>query len=390
MTSYAARRFILATLALLLIAVGFVLGTMVAPTKAVEPLDAPAQQAPTENVPLLDMERIYADVYNRISPSVVSINVVARLPNTRYYIPGGYTQGTGSGFVLDTDGHIMTNNHVVNGATRIEVNFFDGTITRAEIVGLDPDSDLAVLKVDLPADQLHPVQFADSDALYVGQGVIAIGSPFGQRWTMTTGIISATDRTIDSLGQYQIGAVIQTDAAINPGNSGGPLLDLQGRVVGVNSQIISGSRSNSGVGFAVPSNLAQRVARQLIEQGHVAYSYLGISSRPNDVDLALIEALNLPNNTQGVVVLDVDERGPAGRAGLRDAADPITIDGITVPRRVDIITRIDDHKVTGFNSLIAYLANHTEPGQTVNLTVLRDGQEIVFPVTLGERPRLDR
>ncbi|MFO7320434.1 MAG: trypsin-like peptidase domain-containing protein [Chloroflexota bacterium] len=390
MTSYAARRFILATLALLLIAVGFVLGTMVAPTKAVEPLDAPAQQAPAENVPLLDMERIYADVYNRISPSVVSINVVARLPNTRYYIPGGYTQGTGSGFVLDTDGHIMTNNHVVNGATRIEVNFFDGTITRAEIVGLDPDSDLAVLKVDLPADQLHPVQFADSDALYVGQGVIAIGSPFGQRWTMTTGIISATDRTIDSLGQYQIGAVIQTDAAINPGNSGGPLLDLQGRVVGVNSQIISGSRSNSGVGFAVPSNLAQRVARQLIEQGHVAYSYLGISSRPNDVDLALIEALNLPNNTQGVVVLDVDERGPAGRAGLRDAADPITIDGITVPRRVDIITRIDDHKVTGFNSLIAYLANHTEPGQTVNLTVLRDGQEIVFPVTLGERPRLDR
>src|SRR5690606_15445413 len=388
MTSYAARRFILATLALLLIAVGFVLGTMVAPTKAVEPLDAPAQQAPAENVPLLDMERIYADVYNRISPSVVSINVVARLPNTRYYIPGGYTQGTGSGFVLDTDGHIMTNNHVVNGATRIEVNFFDGTITRAEIVGLDPDSDLAVLKVDLPADQLHPVQFADSDALYVGQGVIAIGSPFGQRWTMTTGIISATDRTIDSLGQYQIGAVIQTDAAINPGNSGGPLLDLQGRVVGVNSQIISGSRSNSGVGFAVPSNLAQRVARQLIEQGHVAYSYLGISSRPNDVDLALIEALNLPNNTQGVVVLDVDERGPAGRAGLRDAADPITIDGITVPRRVDIITRIDDHKVTGFNSLIAYLANHTEPGQTVNLTVLRDGQEIVFPVTLGERPRL--
>jgi len=389
MSSHWAGRLVLFSLALVLIAAGFVIGTMTVPTNAVpafaSSLPAPAAQT-TTNEPVLDSERIYADVYNRISQSVVSINVVARTTNASFQGQDGLVEGSGSGFVIDQQGHIVTNNHVVEGATRIEVSFFDGTIARGEVVGLDPDSDLAVIQVDLPPEELQPVSFANSDDLYIGQSTIAIGSPFGQRWTMTTGIISAVDRTIDGLGNFQIGSVIQTDAAINPGNSGGPLLDLQGRVIGVNSQIISQSRSSSGIGFAIPANLVQRVADEIINEGSVDYSYMGIQTLPGDVNLSLIEAAGLPNNIRGVVVLNVDQNGPAANAGLRPATDAVVVDGEQVPRSVDIITAIDGQEVLGFNSLISYLAGNTEPGQTVNLTVLRDGQQVALPVVLGARP----
>lgn len=387
--SYWAGRLVLLSLALILIGTGFIIGTMTVPTRAVSTVPAfSAQIAPaaqTDNVPVLESERIYADVYNRISPSVVSINVVAGRTNTTFQ-SDGFVEGSGSGFVIDQQGHIVTNNHVVDGATRIEVSFFDGTIARGEIVGLDPDSDLAVIKVTLPPEDLQAVQFANSDDLYIGQSTIAIGSPFGQRWTMTTGIISAVDRTIEGLAGFQIGAVIQTDAAINPGNSGGPLLDLQGRVIGVNSQIISRTRSSSGIGFAIPSNLVQRVADELINEGAVDYSYLGIQSRSGDVDLALIETLGLANNTRGVVVLGVEPGGPAAAAGLRNASNPLMVDGIPVPQSVDIITAIDGEPVLGFNSLISYLASNTEPGDTVNLTIMRGNDQINVPVTLARRP----
>ena len=390
MSSHWAGRLVLFSLALVLIAAGFVIGTMTVQTNAVPAFSASVQQAPaaqtTANAPVLDSERIYADVYNRISPSVVSINVVARTTNASFQGQEGLVEGSGSGFVIDQQGHIVTNNHVVDGATRIEVSFFDGTIARGEVVGLDPDSDLAVIQVNLPPEELQPVTFANSDELYIGQSTIAIGSPFGQRWTMTTGIVSAVDRTIDGLGGFQIGAVIQTDAAINPGNSGGPLLDLQGRVIGVNSQIISRTRSSSGIGFAIPSNLVQRVADEIVNEGSVDYSYLGIQTRPGDVDLALIETLGLPNNTRGVVVLRAEPGGPAASAGLRTASDAVMVDGVPVPQSVDIITAIDGQEVLGFNSLISYLASNTEPGQTVNLTVLRDGQQVAVPVVLGARP----
>ena len=192
----------------------------------------------------------------------------------------GQFSASGTGFVIDTDGHIVTNNHVVDGADLIEVNFHDGTILEGTVVGLDPDSDIAVLKVDRPASELQPVTFGDSDSLFIGETTLAIGSPFGQRWTLTTGIVSALGRTIQGLDQYSVGSVIQTDAAINPGNSGGPLLDLDGEVVGMNSQIASQSRSNAGIAFSIPSNLVKRVAQQLIDNGQVNYSYLGISSGP--------------------------------------------------------------------------------------------------------------
>lgn len=364
------------------------LGTATLPTQAVSGYAAPVQApvAQSDNVPILEAERIYADVYNRISPSVVSINIVARTTNATFQSEDGLVEGSGSGFVIDQQGHIVTNNHVVDGATRIEVSFFDGTIARGEIIGVDPDSDLAVIQVDLPAEELQPVQFANSDDLYIGQSTIAIGSPFGQRWTMTTGIVSAVDRTIQGLGTFQIGAVIQTDAAINPGNSGGPLLDLQGNVIGVNSQIISRTRSSSGIGFAIPSNLVQRVATEIINEGSVDYSYLGIQSRSGDVDLAMIETLGLANNTRGVVVLGVEQGGPAALAGLQNASNPVMVDGIPVPQSVDIITAINGEPVLGFNSLISYLASNTEPGQVVTLTVLRNNQQINVPVTLAARP----
>ena len=296
---------------------------------------------------LTPQEEELARLYERVSPSVVSISVVARRGTSTSFFPDedGFSFGSGSGFVIDQQGHIVTNNHVVDGATRIEVNFFDGTIVRGEIVGLDPASDLALLRVDLPPENLFPVTIADSDSLVIGQTAIAIGSPFGQRWTLTTGIISALDRTIRGLTQFSIGAVIQTDAAINPGNSGGPLLNLRGEVIGVNSQIISRSQSNSGVGFAVPSNLVRRVIDELVSDGFVDYSYMGIGG--DDISLTIIEAFGLPNNMRGVVVGSVAPGGPAENAGLRIPGETRTVNGLPVPSSADIILEMNGEPVTG-------------------------------------------
>lgn len=328
---------------------------------------------------------LLTEIYEKVSPSVVAISVVARRPDSGTFGQGGEVIGSGSGFVIDQEGYIVTNNHVVDGATRVEVNFRDGTLVRARIIGLDPNSDLAVLKVDLPAEKLIPVEFANSDELVIGQPVLAIGSPFGQRWTLTSGIISALERTIQGQTNFSIGGVIQTDAPINPGNSGGPLLDLQGRVIGVNSQIISASGSSAGIGFAIPSNLTQKVSRALIDDGFVSYSYLGISG--SDVTLNLIEALSLPNDTRGVVIGDVAPGGPAARAGLQNPGQPTEIDGQEVPTQVDIITAINGEPLTGIGSLISYLAKNTSPGDTVTLTVLRNGTETLqLDARLTPRP----
>ncbi len=350
---------------------------------AAVPIATSQDTAPTEAA--LAQAGIYTDVYEAVSPSVVAISVVARNPNTSRFGQDNQIIAGGSGFVIDQEGHIVTNNHVVEGATRIEVNFRDGTLARADVVGLDPNSDVAVLQVDLPSERLFPIEWGDSDTLVIGEPVLAIGSPFGQRWTLTSGIVSALERTIPGLTDFSIGGVIQTDASINPGNSGGPLLDIEGRVIGVNTQIATASGSSSGVGFAVPSNLTRRVAQELIQQGFVDYSYLGIGG--SDVTLSIIEALNLPNDTRGVVVGSVSPNSPAGNAGLQEPDNFADVDGLEVPTSMDIITAINGEPLSGIGDLISYLARNTEPGDTVTLTVLRDGTEqLDLDVRLTPRP----
>lgn len=361
-------------IAVLLLVAGFALGTSVITLTANNSQQNFAQiNTNSAAIPLSDVEKINADVYNRVSPSVVAISVASN---------AGFSSG--SGFVIDKDGHIVTNYHVVEDATAIEVNFLDGTIVRAEVVGTDLDSDLAVIDVDdVASDRLFPVTFGSSDELIVGQQVLAIGSPFSQRWTMTAGIISALDRAISGFTQFRIGGVIQTDAPINPGNSGGPLLNLNGEVIGVNSQINTTTGSNSGIGFAVPSNLTVRVARELVETGRVNYSYIGIEGR--DLSLTDSEVLGLPNNVRGVVVTNVLSGGPAGQAGLRAARALNQLrDDVTT---ADIITAIDGEPLIGFDTLISYLAKNTIPGDTITFTIIRNGQTIQVPVVLASRPR---
>jgi len=333
----------------------------------------------------------FATVYTRISPSVVAV-AVEKDAVVSQAIPGMNVpqeqqpqRGLGSGFVLSTEGYILTNDHVVDGATRIEVDFNDGTLARAHVVGTDPDADLAVIQVEnVDAAKLIPVNFANSDDLFIGQTVLAIGSPFGERWTLTSGIVSGKERLIQGLGGYSIGGVIQTDAAINPGNSGGPLLNLNGEVVGVNSQIATTAGSSSGVGFAIPSNLAQRVADDLIDKGFVEYSYMGISG--GDVTLDAIEALKMSNDTRGVLVTDVAAGGPADRAKLQSAVFDSS-DTHAKLTSADIITAINDHKLLGMADLISYLASDTKPGDKVTLTVTRNGtDEMKIDVTLIPRP----
>jgi 2-alkenal reductase len=381
MSNPSLRKVALLGAALLLIAFGFVLGTAVldsAAAPSAAPIVQQVQPTALPREPLTDAERLVSGIYDRVSPSVVSISVVGRNEN-------GLFGAGGTGFVIDTQGHIVTNNHVVEDATQIEVNFLDGTIVSAETIGLDPDSDLAVLQVDVAAERLIPVPLGDSDALFIGETVLAIGSPFGQRWTLTTGIVSALNRTIRGLTTYSVGSVIQTDAAINPGNSGGPLINLNGEVIGVNSQIRSETGGNTGVGFAIPSNLVKRVVADLIAEGEVTYSFLGIQA-DTEMSLDIIEALNLPNDTRGVVVTDVEQGGPAALGGLQAARGQRLQNGGFNLISADIITAIDGLQITTFSDLISYLAINTRPGQTVNLTVLRDNQPINLAVTLQARP----
>lgn len=323
-----------------------------------------AQDGIEATLQLSEHEKALAELYNGISPSVVAINITDAVLGEL---------GGGSGFVLDTEGHIVTNFHVIDELDTggiIEVEFFDGTITRAEIVAHDPDSDLGLLKVDVEQDRLFPARFGDSSQLIVGQLVIAIGSPFGQDWTLTSGIISALNRDIRGMGSFRIGAVVQTDAAINPGNSGGPLLNMAGEIIGINTQIFSPERANSGVGFAVPSNLVRRVINELLAKGVVDYAYLGVFFL-EDVDLRAIERLNLPNNTRGVIVTSLQPDGPAEISGLQQN---------------DVILEINGEPMFNFAALIGYLGSSTLPEQTIKVTVLRGGKTFNLDIKLGRRP----
>ena len=327
--------------------------------------------------PLRESERILTNLYSKISPSVVSIRV-DQLINGQFQEWSG-----GSGFVIDSNGNIITNYHVIDNADRVVVSFIDGTITEAEIIGMDPHSDIAVIRVDLTSDKLVPLPMADSDSVIVGQTTLAIGSPFGQDWTLTTGVVSALNRQITSLSSFEIGSVIQTDTAINPGNSGGPLINLDGQVIGVNTQILSELRASSGVGFAVPSNLVDRVSNELIEFGEVNYGYIGIDGE--DITLDYMQDLSLPNDLQGVVVLRVSPGEPAEIAGLIPPRTNNQRNGRSSFISADIITAINDYPIRGIADLLGYTATYTRPGDIVQLTVFRNGEYISLDLELGMR-----
>jgi len=359
--------------------------------------EAQAASPPPAIVMSSDQEAL-ADLYERVLPSVVNIQVTgSSMPLQQ--LPEGFPnmpdhpdipmQGEGTGWIYDTEGHIVTNNHVVEGADKVIVVFHNGLWDEAEVVATDPQSDLAVIKVDAPEGmELQPLPLADPDNLRVGYSVIAIGVPFGLESTMTTGIVSALGRSFpvgDALtGNYTLPAVIQTDAAINPGNSGGPLLNLNGEVVGVNFAIESPIRANSGVGFAIPVSIVQRIVPALLENGEYDYPYLGISGQ--SVTPQLAEMLELPQNVLGAYVDSVVPDGPAGKAGVQGGDRRIEVEGIDMKAGGDIIIAMDDEPVRSFEDLVSYLVRKTEPGQKATLTVLRDGDTVELDVVLGERP----
>ena len=292
---------------------------------------------------------------------------------------------TGSGFVIDGEGHILTNNHVVEGATKITVKLGSSEATHtAEVVGTDPASDIALLKVDAPAEQLHPLALGDSTKVRVGDPVVAIGNPFGLDRTVTSGIVSALQRQIEAPNGFSITHVIQTDAAINPGNSGGPLIDASGSVIGINSQIATGGGSNGnvGIGFAIPINTAREVVNEIEQNGKVEHAYLGING--GSITPALAKAVNLPVS-KGVLVAEVVKGGPADKAGIEGGSTEATIEGANFKLGGDIITEIDGKPINSMEDVINAV-NGGRPGDKMELTILRSGETKQVTVTLGNRP----
>jgi len=291
--------------------------------------------------------------------------------------------GLGSGFVIDQEGHIVTNHHVIEGANTIQVTFLDGNITDANRVGEDPYSDLAVIKVNPDITKLYPVVLGNSSELVVGEPIAAIGNPFGLSDTITAGIVSALGRDLEAPGQYRIVDIIQVDAAINPGNSGGPLVNLEGQVVGVNTAIISGSGTFAGVGFAIPSDTVRRELPDLIATGQYKHPWVGITGI--DVNLAIAQYIGL-EKPQGFLVIDVIPDSPAEDAGLRGGNQTAVIDGGEIKIGGDVIVGIDGLNARTLNDLVVYTERNKRPGDTVSLAIIRDGQEIIKSLTLGERP----
>ena len=333
---------------------------------------------------------LLTNLYARSAPSVVNIEVT-RLEN------GSTSSNRGSGFIYDSNGHIVTNAHMVNGATEIIITFDDGFVTQANLSGLDVYSDIAVLHVNVPPSRLLPLTLANSDFVRVGERAIAIGNPFGLSSSMTQGIVSALGRNLRSaelidssvIPGFQNPNIIQVDTVINPGNSGGPLLNSRGEVIGVNTAIRTDTGRFQGVGFAVPSNTIARVAPEIISQGRVNYSWMGIStvSTEDGRTLAAIAAeLELPVD-RGVLISNVMTESPALEAGLHGGAEWVTLrDGTLVCAGGDIIIAVDDFFITTMDDLVAYLVMQTVPGDAVNLLVVRDGNTFEVPMVLRSRP----
>ena len=365
--------------------------SLTAPESSVEipstPTVAPPQLTPVDEVQLANaLEAQVVGVYDQAAAAVV--NISTRVIGYDFFMrPVPQEGGTGSGFIYDNQGHVVTNYHVVENAESVSVSLADGEVLPAELVGVDPSTDLAVLRIS--ADGLpSPIALGDSDQLRVGQFVLAIGNPFGQEGTLTMGVISALGRVIESPDGRFIGEAIQTDASINPGNSGGPLLDLQGRVIGVTSQIISPVRGSTGIGFAVSSNAVRRVVPQLIAYGRYPHPWLGIYLLELNSEWAnaLREAgMDVPVE-EGILITDVYPNSPVDQAGILGGDREVLLRNVTVPIGGDILVAIDDEQISSFEELTVYLETETVVGDTVDMILYRGGQELTISVTLAERP----
>jgi S1-C subfamily serine protease len=326
------------------------------------------------------------EIYRRDAPGVVNVrSQIVRDVSSPFNLFPEQERGeaTGSGFVVDRQGTILTNAHVIEGAAKVSVQFEDDKTVDADVIGKDLSTDLAVLRVDPGSARLKPLQLGDSSGIEVGDPTIAIGNPFGLDRTLTTGVVSALQRRITAPNGFQIDNVIQTDAAINPGNSGGPLLDAAGRVIGINSQIATGveGQGNIGIGFAVPIDTAKKVIPQLEANGRVERAYLGITGATIDASLA---ALKLPS-PEGVLVQEVTGSGPAGRAGLRGGGSQVQVGGRTLLLGGDVITEVDGRAVSSMDDVAAAVARK-KPGDRMTLEIMRGRDERRLQVRLAVRP----
>ena len=336
--------------------------------------------------PASGVDRTVGQVYQEDAQGVAYIEAQEKpgSATSPFGEPSGGGTATGSGILMDSDGHVLTNAHVVDGSSSVTVKFGDGEALPAKVLGVDDSTDVAVLEVDPTKVDAKPLELGDSDAVKVGDGAIAIGNPYGLDRTVTSGIVSALQRQISAPNGFTISDVIQTDAAINPGNSGGPLIDADGRVIGINSQIATGSGSSGsvGIGFAVPIDTAKNVAGQIIDGGSVEHAYLGIEGA--DLNSELAKVLNLGVD-EGVLVQKVTPDGPAAAAGLEAGDATVGIEGAQVKAGGDVITAVDGNQISGMDDLIS-VVNAKQPGDEVTLTVLRDGQSKDITVKLADRP----
>jgi len=369
--------------------------------------ESTGREGTLELTSLMSLQDAYTSIYENVLPSVVSISVIRTVIGSGLINPENpfdydfnappdiepfeyQESAAGSGFVWDTDGHIITNNHVIESGEIIRVNFADGHSVLAELVGADAASDLAVLKVDLPANSLVPISISDSTKVNVGQIAVAIGNPFQLESSMTTGIVSGIGRSLplastDGSGlYYSIPDMIQTDAAINPGNSGGVLVDISGGLIGVTTAIESPVRANAGVGYVIPSVIVEKIVPILIRDGKFEQPWIGISGR--DMSPEYAELMELDLKQSGALVIDITAGSPAEKAGLSGSTIEKAVDGVEVLVGGDVIVAADGIPVNDFEDLVAFLARHTIVGQTITLTVIRDGGEMDLNLILAARP----
>ncbi|RMF32388.1 MAG: PDZ domain-containing protein [Candidatus Nitrosothermus koennekii] len=341
-------------------------------------IEEPKEPKPISNIKhangeILNKTLTLPELFEHAKDSVVKISI------------RGIAQGIGSGFVYNEQGYIITNNHVIEGADKITVTFPDGISYNAELIGRDPFTDLAVIKVNADADKLKPLMLGDSSSLRVGEQVAAIGNPFGLSSSMTSGIISQLGRLLDvpNAGGFVIPDVIQTDAAINPGNSGGPLLNMRGEVIGVNTAILSRTGEFAGIGFAIPSNTVKKVVPALIEEGRYKHPWLGVSG--SDLTPELAELMGL-KEARGFLVMSVVKDSPADKAGIRGGDREVRIDGNLYAIGGDVIIGIDDREVRGISDILIYLQREKSVGDEVRLKIIRDNNIMEVTVILEERP----